>query len=170
MAPETPILLRNRIIQLKENGQKQSHIANALGISRMSVHRILKLYEAEGSAAEKIKKKSFTLRDENRLRRLIKKYRNGSVREITGHFNQGQDKKRCISFVFKQIKLLGASKVVQKKLMIIRKYNKLRCRKLYEEIEKRWNLITQDAINKMYDSLPRRMAELLKMRGEITKY
>ena len=36
---------------------------------------------------------------------------------------------------------------------------------LYEEIEKHSNLITQDAINKLYDSLPRRMAEVLKMRG-----
>ena len=75
MAPETPILLRNRIIQLKENGQKQSYIANALGISRMTVHRILKLYKAEGSVAKKIKKKSLNFRDKNRLRRLIKKYR-----------------------------------------------------------------------------------------------
>ena len=32
-------------------------MANALVISRMTVHRILKLYEAEGSAAKKIKKK-----------------------------------------------------------------------------------------------------------------
>ena len=93
MAPETPILLRNRIIQLKQNGQKQTHIANALEISSMTVHRIFKLYEAEGWAAKKIKKKSFTFRDKNRLRQLIKKYRNGSIREITGHFNQGQDKK-----------------------------------------------------------------------------
>ena len=58
MAQETPILLRNRIIQLKESGQKQSHIANALEISRMTLHRILKLYEAEGSAAKtKLKRK-----------------------------------------------------------------------------------------------------------------
>ena len=41
---------------------------------------------------------------------------------------------------------------------------------LYEEIEKHWNLITQDAINKLYDPLPRRMVEVLKMRGEITNY
>ena len=41
---------------------------------------------------------------------------------------------------------------------------------LYEEIEKQWNLITQDAINKLYDSLSQRMAEKLKMRGEIIKY
>ena len=41
---------------------------------------------------------------------------------------------------------------------------------LYEEIEKHWNLITQNAINKLNDSLPRRMAEVLKMRVEITKY
>ena len=41
---------------------------------------------------------------------------------------------------------------------------------LYEEIEKQWNLITQDAINKLYDSLSRRMAEKLKMRGEIINY
>ena len=87
MAPETPILLRNRIIQLTENGQKQSYVANALGISRMTVRKILKLYGAEGSAAKKIRKKSFTFRDKNRLRRLIMKYQNGSVREITGHFN-----------------------------------------------------------------------------------
>ena len=31
---------------------------------------------------------------------------------------------------------------------------------LYEVTEKHWNLITQDAINKLYDSLPRRVAEV----------
>ena len=80
---------------------------------------------------------------QKKLRRKVlpfAKNRNRSVREITGHFNQGQDKKRCISFVFKQIKLLGASKVVQKKQMIIRKYNELRRRKWARE-PKSWNFL-----------------------------
>ncbi len=45
------------------------------------------------------------------------------------------------------------------------------CRdELYAEIEKHWNLISQNVIGKLYDSLPRRMTQVLKMRGQITKY
>ena len=45
-----------------------------------------------------------------------------------------------MSFVFKQIKLLGASKVVQKKQMIIRKYNRIRRRKWARE-RKSWGFV-----------------------------
>lgn len=140
MAPATPRSLRNRIIELKADGHKQPYIVNALGISRMTVHRILKMYETKGSVVKQAKKKSFTFRDKNRLRRIIKKHRNGTVREIADSFNQGLEKKRCISFIFKQIKLLGASQVVQKKQMIIRKYNELR-RRIWVRQRKSWNFL-----------------------------
>jgi DNA-binding transcriptional regulator LsrR (DeoR family) len=67
MVPDTPLSLRNRLIYLEANGHKQRHIANALEIYRMTVHRRLKIFETKGSVRKQAKKKIFTFQDKNHI-------------------------------------------------------------------------------------------------------
>ena len=41
---------------------------------------------------------------------------------------------------------------------------------LIAEVSRLWDTITQDRVRRLYDSLPRRLTEVLRMGGNITKY
>lgn len=102
--------IRLIIINLHKSGKSNGEIGKLLSLSRYSVRNIIKLYNSNGSAAQKpryVKKSKLTDADRRALARIVKSNRRANYGELSVLWSEAVGRRVCRSTCHSEARKLG---------------------------------------------------------------
>ena len=115
------------IITLSESMQNKAELSRMLNIPRTTITSVLSKYRRTGTVETKLtrsgRKRSFTNRDRNALKRLVKSNRRLTLQDITAKLNECKTKTFSQKTVQRELHSEGYKRRLVKKKMVVREVN-----------------------------------------------
>ena len=116
------------IITLSESVQNKAELSRMLNIPRTTITSVLSKYRRTGTVETKLtrsgRKRSFTNRDRNALKRLVKSNRRLTLQDITAKLNECKTKTFSQKTVQRELHSEGYKRRLVKKKMVVREVNR----------------------------------------------
>ena len=90
--------VRELIVESYRNNKNKSELSKVLGIPRTTISSVIKKFEESGSTENRSgrgRRRLFTVRDENKLSRVLKQGPRQTLSDITNTVNEGKDRAFC---------------------------------------------------------------------------